>query len=444
MPKSKTTKKGRSQRRNNDPLVQRPGALSDSTAKKRREKEIQLRDEQLSEPSQQMVDGKSTSKIMKMAREEQNELFGGKKDFDFNNDEEFPSLGGGGGGDDDFEEDDMEEQYEDFDGGEDALEIDDDDTKTLNAFASGEKRLNLADLIMQKIESKKNQVDEIIEEEQGGPVNELPEELIAHYSSIGRALSTFRSGKLPKTFKLLPRLTNWEDILDVMAPDKWSAAAMFQATRMFASNMSEGLVQRFYNIYLLPRIRDDIQFYKKLSFHMMQCLKKALYKPAAFFKGILIPLCQDNDTCTLREAAIICACLREHSIPPLHAAAGLLKIAEMDYNGVNSLFLRVLLEKKYALPFRVLDGLVFHFLKFRQEKRQLPVLWHQSLLVFVSIYAADISEEQKEALLDLLKHQAHAQIGEECRRQLMRTAPRDEEMAEPPAHVLEEMLTAGF
>ena len=70
-------------------------------------------------------------------------------------------------------------------------------------------------------------------------------------------------------------------------------------------------------------------------------------------KGILIPLCQAGDTCTLREAAIICACLREHSIPPLHAAAGLLKIAEMDYNGVNSLFLRVLLEKKYALVSRI-------------------------------------------------------------------------------------------
>ena len=51
-----------------------------------------------------------------------------------------------------------------------------------------------------------------------------------------------------------------------------------------------GLVQRFYNVYLLPRIRDEIEFYKKLNFHMMQCLKKALYKPAAFFKGILIPL----------------------------------------------------------------------------------------------------------------------------------------------------------
>merc|ERR1711935_1327366 len=152
-----------------------------------------------------------------------------------------------------------------------------------------------------------------------------------------------------------------------------------------------------------------------------------------------IPLCQAGDTCTLREAAIICACLREHSIPPLHAAAGLLKIAEMDYNGVNSLFLRVLLEKKYALPFRVLDALVFHFLKFRQEKRQLPVLWHQSLLVFCSIYAADISEEQKEALLDLLKHQVHAQIGDECRRQLVRTAPIEiaTSVSSPPPHLEE-------
>lgn len=56
-----------------------------------------------------------------------------------------------------------------------------------------------------------------------------------------------------------------------------------------------------------------------------------------------------DDTCTLREATIFCACLREHSIPPLHAAAAMLKIAEMDYNGVNSLFLRTLIEKKYAL-----------------------------------------------------------------------------------------------
>lgn len=55
------------------------------------------------------------------------------------------------------------------------------------------------------------------------------------------------------------------------------------------------------------------------------------------------------DTCTLREATIVCSCLREHSIPVMPAAAAMLKIAEMEYNGVNSLLLRTLIEKKYAL-----------------------------------------------------------------------------------------------
>jgi len=54
--------------------------------------------------------------------------------------------------------------------------------------------------------------------------------------------------------------------------------------------------------------------------------------------------------------------------------------------GTNSLFLRVLLDKKYALPFRVLDSLVFHFLRFENERRKLPVLWHQALLIFVQRY----------------------------------------------------------
>lgn len=70
------------------------------------------------------------------------------------------------------------------------------------------------------------------------------------------------------------------------------------------------------------------------------------------------------------------------SIPVLHSGAALLKLAEMDYSGPNSLFIRVLLDKKYALPYKVVDALVFHFLRFKRDKRELPVLWHQSFLVF--------------------------------------------------------------
>lgn len=45
------------------------------------------------------------------------------------------------------------------------------------------------------------------------------------------------------------------------------------------------MAQRFYNLVLLPRVRDDIAEYKRLNFHLYSALKKALFKPGAWFKG---------------------------------------------------------------------------------------------------------------------------------------------------------------
>jgi essential nuclear protein 1 len=58
--------------------------------------------------------------------------------------------------------------------------------------------------------------------------------------------------------------------------------------------------------------------------------------------------------------------------------------------GPNSLFIRVLIDKKFELPYKVVDALVFHFIrlsntynaKTRGDSEKLPVLWHQSLLAF--------------------------------------------------------------
>ena len=80
------------------------------------------------------------------------------------------------------------------------------------------------------------------------------------------------------------------------------------------------------------------------------------------------------------------------SIPVLHSAAALARLASMAYSGVNSFFIRVLLDKKYALPYRVVDSLVDHFLSFKKEERTLPVVWHQSLLCFVQRWAALFSQ----------------------------------------------------
>ena len=51
--------------------------------------------------------------------------------------------------------------------------------------------------------------------------------LLSHH----QVLSKYRSGKLPKAFKIIPALSNWEQILYVTEPEAWTAAAMYQATR---------------------------------------------------------------------------------------------------------------------------------------------------------------------------------------------------------------------
>lgn len=199
---------------------------------------------------------------------------------------------------------------------------------------------------------------------------------------------------------------------------------------------------------ILDRVRDEIHETKKLNVHLFNALKKSLYKPAAFFKGVLFPLVSSG-TCTLREAHIISGVLTRVSVPVLHSAAaikGLCDIAAQEASagseggGATNIFIRCLLEKKYALPYQVVDALVFHFMRFRtvdpatlkapgdgdvqMTERQatntkLPVIWHQCLLSFAQRYRNDVTEDQREALLDLLLTHGHAQIGPEVRRELL-------------------------
>merc|ERR1711913_85031 len=118
-------------------------------------------------------------------------------------------------------------------------------------------------------------------------------------------------------------------------------------------------------------------------------LKKSVYKPAAFFKGILLPLCKEN--CTLREAVIVASVLQRVSIPVHHSAVAIHKLTEYEFNTPASVFLRVLLNKKYSLPVPVIDNMILYFIS-SLHITVLPVLWHQCLLVFVQRYKNDLNE----------------------------------------------------
>ncbi|XP_046424041.1 bystin [Neodiprion fabricii] len=314
----------------------------------------------------------------------------------------------------------------------DNIEINEEDEQALEMFMNRDKApmRTLADIIMDKLTEKKTEIHTQFSDAGSIQMQELDPRVRQMYEGVRDVLAKYRSGKLPKAFKIVPNLKNWEQILYITDPPKWSAAAMYQATRIFASNLKEKMAQRFFNLVLLPRVRDDLAEYKRLNFHLYQALRKALFKPGGFMKGILLPLLESG-SCTLREATIIGSVIAKNSIPILHSSAAILKIAEMDYTGASSVFLRIFLDKKYALPYRVVDAVVFHFLRFSTDSRDLPVLWHQALLTFVQRYKSDVSSEQRDALLELLKKQSHHSITGEVRRELQHAKCRDIEATEP-------------
>lgn len=90
-----------------------------------------------------------------------------------------------------------------------------------------------------------------------------------------------------------------------------------------------------------------------------------------------------------------------------------------EYSGAASVFITTLLNKKYSLPAPVIKGLVTHFYKFsKNEKIVLPVLWHQSFLVFVQRYKNELKDEARDMLKQVMKVHFHPKITPEIRREL--------------------------
>lgn len=275
---------------------------------------------------------------------------------------------------------------------------------------------------------------------------EIPPQVLQAYGLVGGILSRYKSGKLPKPVKLLNTLPHWQILLQETRPESWTPNAYYAVTKIFASSRPE-IVREFYFHVLLPGCRENINDTKKLNVHLFKALQKATYKPAAFFRGLVFPLIESG-TCTLREASIFSSVIMRSSIPPLHAGVAMLRLTDIaaeqassmgtENSGATNMILTSLLKKGYALPYKVIDNLVFHFLRFRAIapanggdkdamagiasqgiEGKLPVLWHQCLLSFSQRYRNDITEDQREALLDLLQERGHKDIGPEVRRELL-------------------------
>lgn len=295
-------------------------------------------------------------------------------------------------------------------------------------------RVMLADIILNKIREKEEE-DARKAAIAADPVKAERDRKIAEvYGLVGNIMSRYKSGKVPKAFKLIAKQRNWEDLLYLTRPDEWSAATVYVATRILASNLSGKQVVKFYEDILLPRCLEDISEHKKLNYHLYRALEKAVYKPDAFNKGILFSVCEDRG-CTLRQATIIGSVISKVSIPMLHSAAALLYICQLPYSPPNSIIITALLEKKYALPYRVLDAVTDSFVKMKGDSRPLPLSWHLCLLSFSQRYKMELTVEQKDKLKLLMRMHNHHSVTCEIRRELFSSRNRGDVM-EPDANTI--------
>jgi essential nuclear protein 1 len=268
--------------------------------------------------------------------------------------------------------------------------------------------INLSDILFKKM----NEVEE----------TKVDPRIIEAYQIVGDILSTYTSGKLPKAFNILPSTENWVDLIELTKPQLWSPQAMYEATIMFSSGLNALLAETFYFKFLLPAVREDIRRNKKLNIHYYNCLKKALFKPAGFFKGIILPL---SNNANAKELSIIGSILKKCSIPMTHSSACIMKLMEFCTNARDSLsmgafyFMKILLLKKYALPTPVKDAIVNFFCKYiNHPHKVLPVLWHQTLLIFIQMYKNDLLDTEKNRLRELINIKSHHLITEEIVREL--------------------------
>jgi len=249
-------------------------------------------------------------------------------------------------------------------------------------------------------------------------------QMIAALNAAGDILAdyTSRHEKIPRIVADIAMSKGWLRKLYHTCPEKWSAAAMFRMTRVFTA-AQKNIAEEFAAKVLLPRCRDDISYYKRLNQHLYRALRQLLKKPTAFFGGIVMPLCQSGD-CTLREAIVFSSVLVRHHAPTAAASGAILRLAELQYSGATSIFLRVLLNKRYSLQYSVIDAVVGHFLTFKQDTRDLPTLWHQALLTLAERYKSCLTLQQKEDLKSLAAYHSHHLITKEVHLQLDSSACR--------------------
>lgn len=103
------------------------------------------------------------------------------------------------------------------------IEINEEDEKAMQLFMNkdGKPQRTLADIIMESITEKKTELETQFSDAGTLHIQELDPRVKQMYEGVRDVLRKYRSGKLPKAFKIIPSLRNWEQILYITGKMFW-------------------------------------------------------------------------------------------------------------------------------------------------------------------------------------------------------------------------------
>ncbi|CAH8605015.1 unnamed protein product [Schistosoma bovis] len=341
----------------------------------------------------------------------------------------------------DNEESEMEEGFQldlpDFDScGGDVLD-DDEDWKKFFKSTSDNKELvtelkkNLTESKLKISEDMSQYTGSIIgdlDEVRGfESLNELPEELRDHLNLLIDVLRSYRSGPLPKTIKMLPHLEGWDSLLEMLKPLEWSVHVYPRIVKVFASKGHEP-ANHFYESYLLPKVKQDIEENKRLCVHLYEALIASMFRPEEFVSGVYLPWVQSEISKT--EGVILSNLIKRATLKSRFAAVALALTLEEDFSIPRSMVIETFLTKKYHLPEAAVQRIIDYFISFDKDctvyftdEKRMPLTWFKSLLVFLEFYRHCVNPSQREKLLKLCRRHEHPQITPEIRSLLGTISP---------------------
>ncbi|CAO3662776.1 unnamed protein product [Rhizopus stolonifer] len=221
------------------------------------------------------------------------------------------------------------------------------------------------------------------------------------YKRLGGFLSRYKSGKLPRSFKIIPMLKNWDEIILLTNSQSWTPQAMYEASKMFMS-IHRAHLQEFIQYVLLPYTRKRIA--KNNDYHLeyplFLALQVVLLKSRAFTLGCLLPLCQSNEF-TWMEASVLGCITALHT--KLKPAPILWSLMTLPFSIPTTLFILVALERKKKLPLSFYSPLAHYFIRAGEVARQLPFIWYQTAYAFVKYCGNELNKNQLSELMKIIR-----------------------------------------